>query len=109
MPYVEVVSISLKFSRTYSYKCDAVSMSWVNICMDLENKAAEFIFMRNDFAQLRMPCFGNRSDVYKAIQQFLHSKIVYSATKENRSQLSFQVIVDVKFRVDAFYQFYIFS
>ena len=77
----------------------------VHIGMDLEDKTGESLFFRIDHPFHSRYGTGRRSDIDKAIQQLFHPEVIQGRAKEYGSDISFQVGIDIKFRIDAFDQF----
>ena len=80
-------------------------MVGIDIGCNLEDKAGKLGFRGQDQSLLCLRGAGRRGNLYKAVEQFLHTKIVESRAKEDRSYLSTAIGLDVKSWIDSFYQF----
>ena len=76
----------------------------VDIGGNLKDKACEFRLFRFYFAFFRLHGTGTGSNLHKAIQQFLHTKIIQGRTKEYRCTISCQIRFYIQFGINAFNQ-----
>ena len=77
----------------------------VDIRRNLKDKSGEFRLFRFHFTFFRLYRTRTWSDLYKAIQQFLYTKVIQSRAKEYRCQFTFQIFFFIKFRINSIYQF----
>ncbi|OPZ01895.1 MAG: hypothetical protein BWZ11_01356 [Bacteroidetes bacterium ADurb.BinA395] len=102
-----VIDISFKFSRTNFHKSNTTPMIGIHIGVNLENKTRKSFLVRIYNSLVSLNGLRRRSYFHEAIQQFLHSEIVQSAAKKNRSQLSRQIFFPVESRIYSMYEFQI--
>ena len=100
-----VVGITFETSGTNLHESNTTAMVRVHIGMDLENEAGESILFRIDHPFHSRYRTGRRSDIDKAIQQLFHPEVIQGRTKKHGSNISFQISIDIEFRINPFYQF----
>ena len=79
----------------------------VDVSCYLENKTGKFRFFGNHLTFFSMYRTGSGSNLNKAIEQFLHTKVIQCRTEEYRCAISCQIRLDIKFGINAFNQFQI--
>ncbi len=84
-------------------------MVGVNVGVDFKHESAELIFAGNDFAFLGAFGLGAWGNFHKAVQQFLHAKVVQCRTKKHGANFPAQVCVSVKLWIHALDQFNLFA
>ena len=96
--------ITHKFTRTYLTESYARTVIRIDIGSNLKDESGKFRFIRLHFSLFRL--YGTRtgSNLHKAIQQFLHTKIIQGRTKEYRCTISCQIRFYIQFGINAFNQ-----
>src|SRR5688500_2347038 len=99
MPHMKIVVASLKFSGAYPQERNPVSVFWVHIRMDLEDKSAESFLLRLHNPHRGFARYRCGSNAYERVKQFFHSEIIHGAAKKYGRHLSVQVIIRIEVRV----------
>ena len=81
----------------------------INIGRYLENKSGKLRFIRHYNTLLRFRWTRTWSNLYKTIEQLLHTKIIQGTTEKHWRSLGRTVIFDIEFRVNAIYKFKVFT
>ena len=104
MPDVQVRGIARKSTRTDLAESDAGTVVRVDVGRNLEDKARELLFIRLHRTFQGLHWSWTRSYFHKAIQQFLHAKVVQCGPEEHRSQMPIQIRLMVELRIHTFQQ-----
>ena len=105
MTHVQIRRVTSKLTRTYLTEGYTRTVVRVDVGRNLEHKAGKLRFFRLHLAFFCLYRTRTWRNFHKTIEQFLHTEVVQSRTKEHRSQFSFQVIIYVEFRIYSVNQF----
>ena len=97
--------VSHKFTTAYLAECDARAVVGVDICRYFEDETRKFRLCGLHFALFGHSGFGAWSNLHKAIEQLLNTKVVECAAKEHRGDMPSTISFHIEFRVNAVYQF----
>ena len=107
-PCVPVEGVALEFSGADTQEGDPVAMVRVQVRVDLEYEAAEFLLGRGDFPFHRRAGTRTRCDLEKRFQEFLHTEVVDRASEEHGSEQSIAIKAGIEGFEDAFHQLHVF-
>ena len=107
MTDMQVRRIASEFTGAYFTESHTRTMVRVNVCRNLKDKACKLGFIRLYQPLFRLYRTWAGRYFHKAIQQLLHAEVIQRRAEEHRSQVPFQVFIDIKFGIYAFYQFQI--
>lgn len=97
----------VQICRTYLAECYTRTMIRVDIGGNLKDESGEFRFVRFHFTLFCLYRTRTGSNLHKAVQQFLYTKIIQGRAKEYRRAISCQIRFHIQFRINSFDQFQI--
>ena len=108
-PNVKVGLVADKLAGAHLAECDTRTVVGVDVGRYLEDEACELGLCGQNQPLLGFcgPRTGRNLD--KAVEQFLHTKVVECRTEKYRGDLSAAVLLDVEFRIDTVDEFQVAS
>ena len=77
----------------------------VDVSSNLKDESCKLRFIRLYFTFLRLHGTRTRSDFYETVEQLLHTEVIQCRAEEYRCCITFQIIFNIEFRINTFYQF----